>query len=418
MIKILSIELYYNLLLKTKCLSYSNSKNQHNSENICYNPINMDKSIELSIIMPCYNEEDTVAICIKKAKSAIKDLKIKGEVIVIDNNSKDNSFNVAKKAGAIVFKERHKGYGNALRKGFKEASGKYIIMADSDDTYDFYESKKIYNRLKKGYDFVIGDRYKKGKIEKGATPFSHRLGAPLLTFILNVFYGTNISDAHCGMRGIERNAYKRLNLQTEGMEFASEMIVKAGKLKLKISEVPITLSKRKGSEAKLSTFKDGWRHLSFLLTQGTNFTFIYPGTLLLILGIIMFILLSPGHFTIFGRTFYYHILYIASLLSILGYNILIFGVLTKQYSSKEKFTPIDKITELIQQIDMNKILIFGLLLILLSILILIDAYIIWEQNHFGVLLSSGKVIAGITIFILGTQTIFAGLFSKIIELKN
>jgi len=291
-------------------------------------------------------------------------------------------------------------------------------MADSDDTYDFYESKKIYNKLKKGYDFVIGDRYKKGKIEKGATPFSHRLGAPLLTFILNIFYGTNISDAHCGMRGIEKDAYKKLNLQTEGMEFASEMIVKSGKLKLKIAEVPITLSKRKGSEAKLSTFKDGWRHLSFLLTQGTNFTFIYPGTILLLIGIIIFILLSPGHFTIFGRTFYYHILYIASILSILGYNILIFGLLTKQYSLKEKFTSIDKITELIQRINMNKILIFGLLLILISVLILIDAYLIWAHNHFGILLSSGRVIAGITIFILGFQTIFAGLFSKIIELKN
>ncbi len=378
----------------------------------------MKTSIELSIIMPCYNEESTVAICVKKAKKAIKDLKIKGEVIVIDNNSTDKSFDIAKKSGAQVFKELHKGYGNALKRGFKEAKGEYIIMADADDTYDFYESKKIYKKLKTGYDFVMGDRYKKGKIEKGASPLSHRIGAPILTFILNIFYGTSISDAHCGIRGIKKEAYKKLDMQTEGMEFASEMVVKSSKLKLKISEVPITLSKRKGSEAKLSTFKDGWRHLSFLLTQGTNFTFIYPGFLLFLIGIIIFILLSPGHFTIFGRTFYYHVLYLASTLVILGYNILIFGFLTKQYSLMEKFIQQDRVTKFIQKLDMNKILILGLILILLSIIILIDAYIIWIQTKTGSLLSSGRIISGVTIFILGTQTIFAGLFSKIISLKK
>ena len=368
--------------------------------------------------MPCYNEEDTVAICIKKAKKAIKDLKIKGEVIVVDNNSTDQSFYVAKKAGATVFKEYKKGYGNALKRGFKEAKGKYIIMADSDDTYDFYESKKIYKKLKEGNDFVMGDRYKRGKIEKGASPLSHRIGAPILTFILNIFYGTNISDAHCGMRGIKKEAYKKLDMQTEGMEFASEMVVKASKLKLEISEVPITLSKRKGSEAKLSTFKDGWRHLSFLLTQGTNFTFIYPGFFIYLMGVIIFILLAPGHFTIFGRTFYYHVLYLASTFVILGYNILIFGFLTKQYSLKEKFIQQDKVTKFIQRLDMNRILILGLILIFISILILIDAYITYINSKTGSLLSSGRIISGVTIFILGTQTIFAGLFSEIISLKK
>jgi glycosyltransferase involved in cell wall biosynthesis len=378
----------------------------------------MRNDIELSIIMPCFNEEKTVGICVKKAKKAIKDLKIKGEVIVVDNNSTDNSIKNSLKAGAKVVRERKAGYGNALKRGFKEAKGRYVIMADSDDTYDFYESKKIYKKLKQGYDLVMGDRYRRGKIEKGATPFSHKIGAPILTFILNTFYHTKISDAHCGIRGISKDAYKSLNMQTEGMEFASEMIVKAGKRKLNIAEVPVTLSKRKGSEAKLSTFSDGWRHLSFLLTQGTNFTFIYPGILIFIIGVIIFILLSPGHFTIFGRTFYYHVLYIASILVILGYNILIFGILTKQYSSNEKFIKPDRITKIIKSINMNKILLFGLFLILLSIGILADAYIAWSRNHFGVLLSSGKVIAGVTIFILGAQTIFSGLFSKIIELKK
>ncbi len=378
----------------------------------------MKNNIELSIIMPCYNEEKSVSICVKKALKVIKELKITGEVIVIDNNSSDKSSSVAKKAGASVFLEKNKGYGNALKRGFKEARGQYIIMADADDTYDFLESKKFYKKLKEGFDLVMGDRYKKGKIEKGATPFIHKIGAPILTKILNIFYHTNVSDAHCGMRGITKNAYKKLNLSTEGMEFASEMIVKAGKLRLKITEVPITLSKRKGSEAKLNTFKDGWRHLTFLLTQGTNFTFIYPGSLLFLIGIIIFILLSPGKFTILGRTFYYHILYIASLITILGYTIFTFGVLTKQYSINEKLTEQDRTSILIKKLGMNKIILIGFILVLISILILSYSYVIWAETHFGRILSQGRVIAGVTLFVLGIQTIFTGLFSKIIELKK
>ena len=379
----------------------------------------MKNDIELSIIMPALNEEKTVGICVKKAKKVIKELKIKGEVIVSDNGSNDNTIKEALKNGAIVVKEKKKGYGNTLKKAFNKAQGKYIIMADSDNTYDFLESQKFYKKLKNGYDLVIGDRYKNGKILKGATPLSHRLGAPILTKILSLFYHIKISDAHCGFRGITSEAYKKLYMKTEGMEFASEMIVKAGKAKLKVIEVPITLSARiEGSEAKLNTIKDGWRHLVFLLTQGTNYLFIYPGLFLFLLGVIIFTLLSPGSFTIFGRTLHYHVLYVAAMLVIVGYNTLIFGVLTKQYSLNEKLTSSDRITLSIKNLTMNKILVFGVILFFSSLALFIYSFIIWSQNHYGPLLESGHIILGLTLFILAIDTIFAGFFSKVIELKK
>ncbi|MHB8443011.1 MAG: glycosyltransferase family 2 protein [Patescibacteria group bacterium] len=374
--------------------------------------------MELSVIIPCLNEEQTIDVCIKKALKSIKSLKIKGEVIVSDNGSVDKSREIAKRAGALVIRVKEKGYGNALKKGFEYAHGKYMIMGDGDDTYDFSEIPKFYKKLNDGNDFVIGDRHKKGKIEKGATPLSHKIGVPVLTFILNHFYNIRISDSQCGMRGITKESYKRLNLQTTGMEFASEMIIKASKLKLKIAEVPITLYPRRGSEAKLHTFKDGWRHLSFMLTQGTNYMFIYPGLLIFLFGILIFILLSPGQFEIFGRVLHYHVLYIAAMLTIAGYNILIFGLLTKQYSSTEEFTKPDWITRFVKRLTLEKILSFGLLIFFVSLLLFIYTYIKWRENHFGALLESGHLILGLTLFILSIQTIFTGFFSKIIELKK
>ncbi|MHB8362673.1 MAG: glycosyltransferase family 2 protein [Patescibacteria group bacterium] len=374
--------------------------------------------MELSVIIPCLNEEQTIDVCIKKALKSIKTLKIQGEVIVSDNGSVDKSREIAKKAGALVIRTKEKGYGNALKKGFNQATGQYMIMGDGDDTYDFSEIPKFYKKLKDGNDFVIGDRHRKGKIEKGATPLSHRIGVPVLTFILNHFYNIRISDSQCGMRGITKESYKRLNLQTTGMEFASEMIIKASKLKLKIAEVPITLYPRRGSEAKLHTFKDGWRHLSFMLTQGTNYMFIYPGLLIFLFGVLIFILLAPGQFEIFGRVLHYHVLYIASMITIAGYNILIFGLLTKQYSSIEEFTKPDWITRFVKKLTLEKILSFGLLILFISILLFIYTYIKWSQNHFGALLESGHLILGLTLFILSIQTIFSGFFSKIIELKK
>ena len=379
----------------------------------------MKDNIELSIIMPALNEEKTVGICVKKAKKVIHDLKINGEVIVSDNGSDDNTIKEARKNGALVVIEYKKGYGNTLKKAFSKARGKYIIMADSDNTYNFLESGKFYKKLKSGYDLVIGDRYKNGKILKGATPLSHKIGAPILTKILALFYHIKISDAHCGFRGITKEAYQKLHMQTEGMEFASEMIVKSGKAKLKVAAIPITLSQRvEGSEAKLNTIKDGWRHLTFLLTQGTNYLFIYPGLFIFLLGTLIFILLSPGSFTAFGRTFHYHVLYIAAMFVIVGYNILIFGLLTKQYSLNEKLTLPDRLTLFVEKLTMNKILVFGMILLLLSLILFIYSFIIWSQRNFGPLLESGHIILGFTLFILSIDTIFAGFFSKVIELKK
>ena len=377
----------------------------------------MKSELDISIIIPCLNEEPTIEKCVKKALRAIKKANIQGEVLVSDNMSTDNSAQIAKKAGARVVYERKKGYGNNLKNAFKEAKGKYIIMGDADNTYDFDETVNIYKKLKQGYDFVMGDRYKKGRILDGATPFSHKIGVPILTWILNKFYGINISDSQCGMRGITKEAYLKLNMQSSGMEFASEMLVKAAKMKLKIAEVPLTLSPREGTPAKLHTYRDGWRHLSFLLTQGTNFLFIYPGTIITIIGIIIFIMLIPGHITILGRTLHYHILYFASILIILGTNTLTFGIITKLITSENTYTE-DHLLAWIKKLTLEKILLTGLSIFVLSLLILIYTFIMWKNNHFGTILNNGYLITGFTLLIISVNIAFAGFFFKIIQQNN
>jgi len=221
--------------------------------------------MEISIVMPCLNETKTVGACILKAKRALKKMDAEGEVIVADNGSTDGSDLIAESLGAKVVHQPVKGYGSAYRAGIDAAQGKYIVCADSDDTYDFSFLPSFIYPLKNGFDFVIGTRLR-GEILPGAMPWMHRyIGNPLLTGILNVLFKAGVSDAHCGMRAFTRTAYEEMRLCTTGMEFASEMVIKAAKLKLKITEVPITYSPRKG-KSKLHPFRDGWRHLKFMLT--------------------------------------------------------------------------------------------------------------------------------------------------------
>ncbi len=225
-------------------------------------------NIDLSIVIPCLNEEKTIGICIDKCFKAFEELKINGEVIVSDNGSVDNSIEIAKSKGATVVNCTDKGYGNALKYGFKHASGKYIIMGDADNTYDFFEIPLLYNAITDECDMVIGTRLR-GNIAKGAMPFLNRyLGTPVLTLVLNILYGTRISDSQCGMRLIKKESLDKIELTTTGMEFASELLVKFAKNKFKIIEVPISL--HKGPENRvphLRPWHDGWRHLKFLVKE-------------------------------------------------------------------------------------------------------------------------------------------------------
>ena len=239
----------------------------------------------LSVVMPCLNEAETVAVCIKKAQHFFIKNNIDGEVIIADNGSNDGSQKIANQLGAKVVAIPKKGYGNALKGGFESAQGKFIIMGDADDSYDFSDLSLFISKLNEGYDLVIGNRFK-GGIKKGAMPFLHRyLGNPVLSFLGKLFFKAHINDFHCGLRGFTNDAYKKLKLTTTGMEFASEMIVKAHLLNLKIGEVPTILYKDgRSRKPHLKTWSDGWRHLRFLLLYSPKWLFLLPGILMMILG--------------------------------------------------------------------------------------------------------------------------------------
>ncbi len=222
--------------------------------------------IELTVLIPCLNEEKTIGTCIEKAFRILHENKIHGEVLVIDNNSTDHSNQIAKEKGARVLRLKEKGYGCAIRYGIKKAYGKYVIMGDADDSYNFLEILPFINHLREGYDFIIGNRFK-GMIEKGAMPFSHRyIGTPVISLIANILYRTNIGDYNCGLRGFNRNKMLKLDFKCTGMEFASEMIIKIAKSKYKIKEIPINLYKDgRGRKPHLNTVRDGFRHLHIIL---------------------------------------------------------------------------------------------------------------------------------------------------------
>jgi len=243
--------------------------------------------VEVSVVIPTLNEADTIGICISKIREVFKQHGIDGEIIVADN-SDDETPRIARSLGAKVVTPDKMGYGYAYLYGFKHARGKYIVLGDGDDTYDFLEMPRLLEPLMKGEaDLVIGSRFK-GRIEKGAMPWLHRwVGNPVLTGLLNLFFNAGVSDAHCGFRAIKREALEKMRLNAHGMEFASEMIIEAVRLGLRIVEVPVSYRARRGGRSKLSSFSDGWRHLKFMLLHAPKWLFIYPGSLLLVAGVIL-----------------------------------------------------------------------------------------------------------------------------------
>ena len=277
----------------------------------------MQKDKKISVILPCRDEEKSIAICINKIKTSLKNQDYE---IIVSDSSKDKSPEIAKNLNVKVIKHNLEGYGNALLEGFKHAKGEYIIFADADNTYDFLEIPRFIEELDKGYDLVIGSRIN-GKIEKNAMPFSHRyFGTPLMNKLIRIFFRKKISDCNSGFRAIKKQSLESLKLKTKGMEFASEMIIKAIKNKLRIKEIPINYSKRIG-QSKLKSLNDGWLHLRFMLLYSPNYLFLLPSLLFILLGFIIMIPLLNGSFTIFGITFKNHPMFIGSILVILGYQL-------------------------------------------------------------------------------------------------
>ena len=283
-------------------------------------------AIDISVVMPCLNEEDSVGICVSKAWEGIRRTGLRGEVIVCDNGSADNSRAVAETAGARVVRQPRRGYGNAYMKGFSAARGRIIVMGDSDDSYDFTALPDIIRPLNEGADYVLGSRFT-GQIRSGAMTWSHRyVGNPVLTRLLNLFFNLKVSDAHSGFRAFTRGALDTMALQCEGMEFASEIVVKAARADLRVAEVPITYSRRIG-ESKLNSFKDGWRHLRFLLQLSPDYLFVTPGIACLAIGV-----LSQLAFLGLGGSSALAVKILLALVTLAGSQLVTFGLFAKTYA--------------------------------------------------------------------------------------
>ena len=376
-------------------------------------------SIEVSVVMPCLNEEAVIGICVEKAMNAIKKLGIRGEVIVSDNGSTDKSVEIAISKGAKVVHQNKPGYGNAYLKGFEESQGKIIIMGDSDDTYDFSALEPFIKPITTdGYDMVVGSRLK-GKILPGAMPWLHKhIGNPFLSWFLNFLFRTGVSDCHCGMRSFTKEAFKKMHLVMPGMEFASEMIIKASKAGLKVTEHPIVYYPRKG-KSKLASFKDGWRHLRFMLMYSPTHLFFYPGLFLLIIGLLLNLLLFPGPIKTRWHTFDIHFMVLGSMLAILGYQIINLGFCAKAISYVDHYEIQDKIILGFYKIfTLEKGVIVGLVLFLAGFILELIILKEWITRKMGPLYETRQALIGMTLIILGIQTIFSSFILSMTKINK
>ena len=378
---------------------------------------------ELSILMPCLNEADTLATCIKKAQKALEDLNVNGEVVVADNGSTDGSPKIAASLGARVIHVAEKGYGNALLAGIKAAGGKYIIMGDADDSYDFTNLGPFLEKLRAGYDLVMGNRFK-GGIAPDAMPALHRyLGNPVLTGIGRLFFRTPCGDFHCGLRGFSKAAIQRLDLRTTGMEFASETVVKASLHGLRTTEVPTTLSvDGRTRRPHLRTWRDGWRHLRFLLLYSPRWLFLYPGLLLMLMGAVVSGWLLVGPRVVDGITLDVHTFLYAAMAIVIGYQTVIFAIFTKVFAITEGLLPEDpRLKKLFLYIKLETGILAGVLLLAAGIALSIYALSFWSSRSFGPLDPSQTlrlVIPAVTLIALGLQTVLSSFFLSILGLER
>jgi glycosyltransferase involved in cell wall biosynthesis len=369
----------------------------------------------VSVVIPCLNEAESIERCVRSALGVLESNGFDGEVIVADNDSEDGSPLIAAKAGAIVVHQPLRGYGSAYLAGFSVARGRYIVMADADLTYDFEEIPRFVAELEKGADMVIGDRMK--NIHPGAMPWHHRyIGNPLLSGFLNLLFKTGIDDAHCGMRALRRDRLQQLDLRTTGMEFASEMVIRAAKEKLVLAQFPIEYHPR-GGESKLSSVRDGWRHLRFLLVHSPNHLFIFPGAVMTVLGAVIELLVVV-QLHLFGRLWGFHALIAGSLLAIVGSQVMALGVCAHAYATyymNEKDRWFDRMRE---RYTLEHGLAVGGLLTLVGVLggavILID----WVHHGFGALAYEYLAVLAATLIIIGIQVFFTSFLISILGLRR
>ncbi|MDY6950997.1 MAG: glycosyltransferase family 2 protein [Thermodesulfobacteriota bacterium] len=376
--------------------------------------------------MPCLNEADTLQACIQKALSSIKALGIAGEVVVADNGSTDGSVQIAEAAGARVVHVAQRGYGSALMGGIEVARGKYVVMGDADDSYDFLEIPKFFERLNEGYDLVQGCRLPSGggDIRPGAMPFLHRLvGNPLLSFLVRLMFRAPIHDVYCGMRGFTKALYQRLGQRCTGMEFATEMIIKSSLFRESIAEVPITLHPdgRKAHAPHLRTFRDGWRTLRLFLLYSPRWLFLVPGMILILIGIVGYALAMLGVQIGVWRVDLHTMLF-ASLFVLMGYQAILFAVMGKVYAIGAGLIPLDsRLSRLFGVLTLERGLIMSALVFLLGIGLLGKACYAWWAVDFGDLEYSHTmrwVISGAISAALGFQSLLFCWFISILGMDR
>jgi hypothetical protein len=369
-----------------------------------------EQECELSIVMPCLNEARTVGICVSKALQFLREQGISGEVVVADNGSTDGSQEIAARAGARVISVKEKGYGNAIRGGVAASRGKYIIMGDSDDSYDFLNLGPFLEKLREGYDLVMGNRFK-GFIAPGAMPASHRyFGNPVLTAIGRILFRSPCGDFHCGLRGFSREAYEKMDLYTEGMEFASEIVVKASLLGMRIAEVPTTLvPDGRGRPSHLRSWRDGWRHLRFLLLYSPRWLFLLPGLVMVIGGGLLGALLMGSSLTFGDVVSDLGALVGLSMSTVLGFELILMGLFAKVLGVRERLFPKDDKTErFLQRAKMEIGLLVGLGIFLLGLAILGSEVIMGQElvasDNFHWERLKGT-IASFTLIVIGVQVV-------------
>lgn len=369
----------------------------------------------VSVVIPCLNEEENIERCVTAALSALAKVKGGGEVLVVDNDSDDRSAELAQAAGATVIHEPRRGYGSAYLAGFAAAKGDYIVMADADLTYDFDEIPRFVAELDAGAELVMGDRME--NIHPGAMPWLHRyIGNPILTGLLNVLFRTGVNDAHCGMRALRRDVLPKLDLRTTGMEFASEMVIRASKEKLRIAEFPIEYHPR-GGESKLSSFKDGWRHLRFLLVHSPTHLFILPGALMAAIGTLAVALIGGG-VNVFGRTWGVHALIGGSLLMIVGTQVLALGLCAHAYGTyfmKERDPWFDRARA---RFRLEHGLALGGLFVLVGVVLGAIILTSWISKGFGSLADEHLAVIAATLIVVGIQIFFSAFLLSILGLRR
>jgi len=385
--------------------------------------LNGSEGLDVSVVMPCLNEERTVGVCIEKALSSIRLMGLQGEVVIADNGSTDRSVAIAEHGGARVVHQPIKGYGAALMAGIRASRGRVVVMGDADDSYDWTAIASIVSAVQNGNDFVMGNRFM-GTIKPGAMPFLHRyLGNPVLSFLGRLFFRVPIGDFHCGLRGFSRQAILGIGLQTTGMEFASEMVVKASLRGLKIAEVPVVLAPDgRGRPPHLRTWRDGWRHLKFLLLYSPRWLFLLPGLTLFVLGLMAMTLLSQTVLVLGKLGLDIHSLAYAGAAVILGAQMVVFAVFTKIVGQQAGWLPQDdRFERVLSRISLEAMLIVALALFVIGAGLTVAAISTWSSGDFGGLdprVTMRQVIPAVTALALSGEIVLAAFFLEVLRVAK